>query len=280
MKTYLDQLRQIVKEGVQRADRTGIGTLSCFGMTARYAMADGFPAVTTKQLAFKTMASELLWFISGSSNLNDLKAIYPQNRIWDANYQDYLKRLGPGAADDGEMGPIYGAQWRRWRATDGREIDQLQGAIERLRREPSSRRILVSAWNPAEVGALDVALPPCHAFFQFYAAEGGLSLHCYQRSADMFLGTPFNIASYSLLLHLAARLTGMAPKEFIHTIGDAHIYLDALPQVKQQLARTPHPLPQLQIKDRGQATIDDFRLDDFALVGYRHHPPLKAKMAV
>ena len=279
MKPYLDQLRQIIKEGVCKEDRTGVGTLSCFGMTARYRMADGFPAVTTKQLAFKTMASELLWFISGSGNLGDLKAIYPQNRIWDANHADYLRRLGL-AENDGDMGRIYGVQWRRWRTADGREIDQLQGAIDQLRANPSSRRILVNAWNPGEVASKDVALPPCHTLFQFHAADGALSLLAYQRSADMFLGTPFNIASYALLLHLVARLTGLRPHEFIHSIGDAHLYLDALPQAKAQLRRRPHPLPELRIADRAQATIDDFRLADLALANYRHHPPLRAQMAV
>lgn len=279
MRTYLDQLQQIIDEGAPRTDRTGVGTISCFGMTGRYRMADGFPAVTTKKLAFKVMASELLWFISGSNNINDLKAIYPHNKIWDANYQDYLRRLGL-SANDGDMGRLYGNQWRSWRAADGREVDQLQKAIGQIRTAPDSRRIIVNAWNPGEVGPQDVALPPCHSFFQFYVADGRLSLQTYQRSADMFLGTPFNVASYSLLLHMVARLTGLTPHEFIHSIGDAHIYLDALPQVKEQLARTPYPLPQLQIKDRAQASIDDFRLDDFTLADYQHHATIKAKMAV
>ncbi|MGI9322839.1 MAG: thymidylate synthase [Pseudomonadales bacterium] len=279
MRRYLEQLRQIIDEGVTREDRTGVGTISCFGLSERYRMADGFPAVTTKKLAFKVMTSELLWFISGSSNINDLKAIYQHNNIWDANYKDYLARLSNADAK-GDMGRVYGVQWRRWLTADGRELDQLQEAINLIRTQPSSRRIVVNAWNPGEADPQQVALPPCHNFFQFYVADDKLSLQMYQRSADMFLGTPFNIASYSMLLHIIARLTNLTPHEFIHSIGDAHIYLDALPQVKEQLGREPFLLPQLHIEDRGQASIDDFRLDDFALLDYRHHDAIKAKMAV
>ena len=279
MQTYLDQLETILTHGVKRSDRTGVGTLSTFGLHARYLMSDGFPAVTTKKLAWKTMASELLWFISGSTNINDLKAIYPQNKIWDGNYEDYVARLGIEVGD-GEMGRVYGSQWRHWRTVDGREIDQLQQAIDTINTNPNSRRIIVNAWNPGEADINDVALPPCHSFFQFYVAENRLSLHMYQRSADMFLGVPFNIASYALLLHLIAKITGLVPYEFVHTMGDAHIYLDAVDQVKQQLSRAPLPLPQLDILDRNQQTIDDFQLSDLSLVNYESHAAIKAKMAV
>jgi thymidylate synthase len=287
MQIYLDQLQQILDEGAVRGDRTGVGTTSLFGLTARYKMSDGFPAVTTKKLAWKVMSSELLWFISGSTNINDLKAIYPQNKIWDANFEDYVKRLGIEASDvgsdglpTGDMGRVYGAQWRRWRTTNGKEIDQLQDAIELIKNNPDSRRIIVNAWNPGEAGIDQVALPPCHTFFQFYVAGDNLSLHMYQRSADMFLGVPFNIASYSLLLHMIARVTGLVAHEFVHTIGDAHIYLDAIDQARQQISREPLPLPQLIFADRDQQTIDDFELSDFSLDNYQCHKAIKAKMAV
>ncbi len=279
MKVYLDQLAHILENGVERTDRTGVGTLSCFGLNARYPMSEGFPAVTTKKLAWKVMSSELLWFISGSSNINELKAIYRHNHIWDANYQDYLLRLGVDR-NDGDMGRVYGVQWRRWRTPEGEEIDQLQNAIDTIRNNPDSRRIIVNAWNPGEADANRVALPPCHAFFQFYVADGKLSLHMYQRSADMFLGVPFNIASYSLLLHMVARITNLEPGEFVHTIGDAHIYLDAIEQVRLQISRTPLPLPTLAIADRGQKEIDDFVMTDFSLQNYQCHEAIKARMAV
>ncbi len=279
MKTYLDQLQFILENGIKRGDRTGIGTISCFGLHARYNLADGFPAVTTKKLAWKVMTSELLWFISGSGNINDLKGIYKNNRIWDANYKDYLDRLG--IDDNGvDMGRVYGTQWRSWRCPDGKQIDQLQEAIDAIRHNPQSRRIIVNAWNPGEAGADQVALPPCHSFFQFYVADGKLSLHMYQRSADMFLGVPFNIASYSLLLHMIARITNLEPWEFVHTIGDAHIYLDAVEQVKEQISREPLPLPGLHIEDHGQASIDDFVMTDLSLIDYQCHEAIKARMAV
>ncbi len=279
MQTYHDQLQYILDHGSVRGDRTGVGTTSVFGLQARYNMSDGFPAVTTKKLAWKVMSSELLWFISGSTNLGDLKAIYEHNKIWDANYEDYLQRLGLEVSD-GDMGRVYGSQWRAWQAPDGRTIDQLQEAINTLRDNPESRRIIVNAWNPGEASPEQVALPPCHSFFQFYVAEDKLSLQMYQRSADMFLGVPFNIASYALLLHMVARITGLTAHEFIHTIGDAHIYLDAVDQVKEQLSRTPLPLPTLHIEDRGQQTIDDFVMTDLQLVDYQCHGAIKAKMAV
>ena len=279
MRTYLDQLRYILDKGTLRGDRTGTGTRSVFGLQARYDMADGFPAVTTKKLAWKTMSSELLWFISGSTSLNDLKELYRHNKIWDANYEDYIRRSGLEVSD-GEMGRLYGSQWRAWRTADGREIDQLKEAIDLIRHNPDSRRIIVNAWNPGESAPDQVALPPCHSFFQFYVTGDRLSLQMYQRSADMFLGVPFNIASYSLLLHMVAKVTGLVAHEFIHTIGDAHIYLDAVEQVKQQIARAPLPLPELHIEDRGQKTMDDFVMEDFRLVNYQCHEAIKARMAV
>jgi len=278
MQAYLNQLRTILEQGETREDRTGVGTISCFGQHARYRMSDGFPAVTTKKLAWKLVVSELLWFISGSSNINDLRAIYPQNRIWDANYADYLQRIGVDS-NNGDMGKVYGVQWRSWQTPHG-EIDQLQQAIDLIKQNPDSRRIIVNAWNPAEADPMNVALPPCHSFFQFYVANGKLSLQMYQRSADMFLGVPFNIASYSLLLHMIAKLTGLVAHEFIHTIGDSHIYLDAVDQSRLQLERQPLQLPTLSIKDRGQKTIDDFVLDDFELMNYQYHDAIKARMAV
>ncbi len=279
MQEYLDQLQYILDNGTVRGDRTGVGTTSVFGLNARYNMADGFPAVTTKKLAWKVMSSELLWFISGSTNINDLKAVYAHNKIWDANYEDYTKRLGLEVSD-GDMGRVYGSQWRAWQTTDGRQIDQLQEAIDLIKDNPESRRIIVNAWNPGEASPDQVALPPCHSFFQFYVADNKLSLQMYQRSADMFLGVPFNIASYSLLLHMVAKVTGTVAHEFIHTIGDAHIYLDAVDQVKEQISREPLPLPELHIEERGQQTIDDFVMDDFKLVNYQCHDAIKAKMAV
>jgi len=278
LQTYLDQLRTILDHGVTKSDRTGVGTISWFGLQARYDMADGFPAVTTKKLVWKSMVSELLWFITGSNNITDLKDIYRYNKLWDANYEDFVARRA--AVDDGDMGRVYGVQWRRWLGADGNEVDQLAEAIELIRHNPDSRRIIVNAWNPAEASPDDVALPPCHSFFQFYVANGRLSLQMYQRSADMFLGVPLNIASYSLLLHMIARITDLEPGEFIHSIGDAHIYLNAVDQVREQLERAPLPLPQLVIADRGQASIDDFVMDDFELEGYESHPALKAAMAV
>ena len=279
MHTYLDQLRYILDHGVEKSDRTGVGTISCFGLQARYAMTDGFPAVTTKRLVWKSMLSELLWFVSGSDNIHDLKARLKSNRLWDGNYEDYLNRLGRDA-NDGGMGRIYGVQWRRWQGANGEVVDQLQEAVDLIRENPESRRILVNAWHAAEISPQKVALPPCHVLFQFCVAEGKLSLQMYQRSCDMFLGVPLNIASYSTLLHMVAKITGLVPHEFVHVLGDAHIYLDHLDAVKAQLARTPYPLPQLRIADRGQTEIDHFVMDDFDLIDYQHHPTIRAKMAV
>ncbi len=278
MKQYLDQLQYILDHGTQKNDRTGVGTLCCFGFQAKYNMNDGFPAVTTKRLVWRSMITELLWFISGSDNIHDLKKLYPNNRLWDGNYQDYLKRIEK-SENDGSMGRIYGAQWRDWRG-ENKTVDQLQEAIDTIKENPDSRRIIVNAWNAAEVGLQDVALPPCHSFFQFYVAQNRLSLQMYQRSCDMFLGVPLNIASYSLLLHMVAQLTGLEPHEFVHTLGDSHIYLNHIDEVREQLSRTPYPLPKLRIEDRGQQTIDDFVYEDFKLIDYKHHPAIKAEMAV
>ena len=279
MYTYLDQLQHVLDHGVKKGDRTGVGTISCFGLHARYAMADGFPAVTTKRLVWKSVLSELLWFISGSDNIYDLKTYLKSNRLWDGNYEDYLNRLGIDK-NDGSMGRIYGVQWRRWKGANGKVVDQLQNAINLIRENPESRRIMVNAWNAAEIGAQDVALPPCHNFFQFYVAEGKLSLQMYQRSCDMFLGVPLNIASYSVLLHMVAKITGLVAREFIHVLGDAHIYLNHLDAVKEQLSRKPYPLPELRIEDRGQTEIDHFEMDDFELINYQHHDTIRAEMAV
>ncbi len=278
MRTYLNQLQRVLDHGVEKTDRTGVGTISTFGLQARYDLTESFPAVTTKKLVWKSMLSELLWFVSGSDNINDLKAIYKHNKLWDGNYRDYLQRRGL-SENNGEMGRIYGAQWRAWRG-NGRTVDQLQEAIDLIRDNPDSRRILVNAWNAAEVDSDDVALPPCHTFFQFYVAGGQLSLQMYQRSCDMFLGVPLNIASYSILLCMVAKITDLIPHEFIHTLGDAHIYLNHIDAVKVQLEREPHALPELAIEDRGQQSIDDFVYTDFELVNYQSHGTIKAEMAV
>ena len=278
MRTYLNQLQQVLENGIEKPDRTGVGTISTFGLQARYDLSEGFPAVTTKKLVWKSMLSELLWFVSGSGNINDLKTIYKHNKLWDGNYKDYLERRGL-TRSNGEMGRIYGAQWRKWRS-NGKTVDQLQEAIDLINHNPDSRRILVNAWNAAEVSSDDVALPPCHTFFQFYVAKDRLSLQMYQRSCDMFLGVPLNIASYSILLCMVARITNLIPHEFIHTLGDAHIYLNHIDAVKAQLGRPPLPLPKLSIADRGQETIDDFVYDDFELINYQTHDAIKADMAV
>ena len=394
MHTYLNQLQHILDHGIKKDDRTGVGTISCFGLQARYNMADGFPAVTTKRLVWKSVLSELLWFISGSRDIKKLKKLLKSNRLWDGNngsYNDYhsrQKREDKIDKKDSDMGRIYGVQWRHWqgygqkknqreigfgvetkktqgldqgeidfdeekvgphswrrlRDHHGHKIDQLQKAINLIRKFPKSRRILVDTWNAAEVtpyqnvdqfqkaidliqenpesrrilidawnaagvdqlkNAIDliqensesrrilvdawnavevtpyqVALPPCHVLFQFYVAEGKLSLQMYQRSCDMFLGVPLNIASYSVLLHMVAKITGLVPHEFIHVLGDAHIYLNHLDAVKEQLSRKPYPLPELRIKDRSQTEIDHFEMDDFELINYQHHDTIRAEMAV
>ncbi len=273
MKQYLDLLQEIIDHGVDRPDRTGVGTRAVFGRMMRFDMADGFPAITTKRLAFNALKAELLWFISGSSDVKDLQKL--GCHIWDANAEaDYWK---PKAKFTGDVGRIYGVQWRSWRTTDGPEVDQLADVILRIKKNPSDRRLIVNAWNPGEIG--QSALPPCHTFFQFFVADNKLSISMYQRSCDMFLGVPFNIASYALLLHMIARVTGLQAGEFIHMLGDTHIYHNHFDQVREQLSRKPHPLPQLwlnpEVKD-----IDVFAMDDIKLVNYRSHPTIKAPMAV
>lgn len=273
MKQYLDTLKYVLEKGSDRKDRTGVGTRAVLGIQNRYDMRDGFPAMTTKKLAFNAVKAELLWFIKGSSDVKELQKL--GCRIWDANAEaDYWK---PKAKFAGDLGRIYGVQWRAWRSADGKTIDQLKEVIRQIKEDPYSRRMIVTAWNPGELQQM--ALPPCHMFFQFFVADNKLSLQMYQRSCDMFLGVPFNIASYSLLLHMLARVTGLVAGEFVHTMGDAHIYLNHFDQVKEQLAREPYPLPKLilnpDIKD-----IEMFTMDDIKLENYQSHPTIKAPMAV
>ena len=281
MKQYLTALRYILENGVDKQDRTGTGTKAVFGMQLRFNMEDGFPAVTTKKLPWKSVVSELLWFIEGSDDERRLAEILygsrdkSKNTIWTANAgAEYWK---PKAKFPGDLGRIYGVQWRRWKTPDGREIDQLTEAIKLIKEKPFSRRIIVNAWNTGELDQM--VLPPCHTFFQFFVANNKLSLQMYQRSCDMFLGVPFNIASYSLLLHILAHVTGLKPAEFIHTLGDAHIYHNHIGQVKEQLTRKPFPLPKLFLNPKIK-NIDDFTMDDIKLENYQHHPPIKAEMAV
>jgi len=272
MKQYLDALKYILEKGMDKKDRTGTGARAVFGMQMRFNMKDGFPAVTTKKLAFNSMKAELLWFIKGSSDVKELQKL--GCHIWDANAEaDYWK---PKAKFPGDLGRIYGVQWRKWKA-NGKEIDQLSEAIRLIKEEPYSRRIIVTAWNPAELNQM--ALPPCHMFFQFFVANNKLSLQMYQRSCDMFLGVPFNIASYSLLLHMVSQVTNLEPYEFVHTLGDAHIYHNHFNQVKEQLSRKPLPLPKLKLNSNIK-NINDFKMEDIELLNYQYHPSIKAPMAV
>lgn len=281
MQIYLDALQHILDNGIDRSDRTGTGTRSVFGMQTRYNVSKEFPAITTKKLAFKAVKAELLWFLSGSSNVEDLRKL--GCKIWDGNAEaDYWK---PHAKFKGDLGRVYGVQWRSWQTTDGNEIDQIANVIEKIKsKESYKRRMVVTAWHPGELDYDEqqppkTALSPCHILFQFYLADNKLSLQMYQRSGDMFLGVPFNIASYSLLLHMIAQATNTEPWEFVHTLGDAHIYNNHMDQVKEQLSRKPMTLPTLwlnpDIKD-----IDNFTMDDIKLENYKHHDPIKAKMAV
>ena len=264
MKQYLDLLRAIREGGVCKDDRTGTGTLSIFGHQLRCDLGAGFPVLTTKRLHLRSIIHELLWFLSGDTNIRYLK----ENgvRIWDE-----------WADESGELGPVYGAQWRAWPTARGEAIDQIQQAVDQLRTNPDSRRIIVCAWNVGEIERM--ALPPCHALFQFYVAAGRLSCQLYQRSCDVFLGVPFNIASYALLTHMVAQQTGHEPGEFIWTGGDCHLYLNHLAQADLQLGREPLPLPRLDIKRR-PATIFDYRYEDFELVGYEAHSHIPAQVAV
>ncbi len=264
MKQYLDILDRILREGTQKGDRTGTGTLSIFGTQSRYNLADGFPLLTTKKLHLKSIIYELLWFLKGDTNVHYLQ----ENgvRIWNE-----------WADEDGELGPVYGHQWRSWPDYNGGVIDQISQAVDLIKHHPDSRRILVSAWNVAEVSQM--ALPPCHTMFQFYVADGRLSLQLYQRSADTFLGVPFNIASYALLLQMMAQVTGLQAGDFIHTTGDTHLYLNHLEQARLQLTRTPRPLPVMRLNPDVKS-IFDFRYEDFQLEGYDPYPHIKAEVSV
>lgn len=264
MKQYLDLMRHIREHGVARDDRTGTGTLSVFGHQMRFDLSAGFPLVTTKKVFLKGIIHELLWFVAGSTNVRYLQD--HDVHIWD----DW-------ADDQGELGPVYGSQWRSWPAPDGSTIDQIGRVIEQIKTNPNSRRLIVSAWNVAEVDQM--ALPPCHMLFQFYVAQGRLSCQLYQRSADVFLGVPFNIASYALLTMMIAQVTGLKPGEFIHTLGDAHLYMNHLEQADEQLSRTPFALPRMELNPRVHDILD-FKYADFKLLDYRSHPAIKAPIAV
>ncbi|HYM98158.1 MAG TPA: thymidylate synthase [Aestuariivirgaceae bacterium] len=264
MRQYLDVMQKVLDEGTAKADRTGTGTRSIFGYQMRFDLSHGFPLLTTKRLHVKSIIYELLWFVRGDTNIKYLKD--HGVRIWDE-----------WADGNGDLGPVYGAQWRSWPARDGTTIDQLGNVIQTLRTNPQSRRLIVTAWNPADVE--EMALPPCHCLFQFYVANGRLSCQLYQRSADIFLGVPFNIGSYALLTHMVAHVTGLKPGEFIHTLGDAHLYLNHIEQVREQLKRKPLALPRLIIK-RDVGEIGDFRFEDFEIAGYQSHPHIAAPVAV
>jgi thymidylate synthase len=264
MTPYLDLMRHVLEHGAPKDDRTGTGTLSVFGWQMRFDLAAGFPLVTTKKLHLKSIIHELLWFISGDTNVRYLR----DNgvTIWDE-----------WASPEGELGPVYGHQWRHWPTPDGREIDQLADVVSRIRQDPDSRRLIVSAWNVADLPRM--ALAPCHAFYQFHVAQGRLSCQMYQRSADIFLGVPFNIASYALLTHMVAQQCNLEVGDFIWTGGDCHLYLNHLDQAREQLGRQPFPLPRLDILRR-PPSLFDYRYEDFAVVGYQAHPAIKAPVAV
>jgi thymidylate synthase len=280
-KQYLNALKCVLEQGTVKTDRTGVGTISLFGMQQRYDLSLGFPAVTTKKLAWKSVVSELLWFIEGSGDEKRLREILHgstesnKTTIWTANATaPYWQSK---AKFEGDLGRVYGVQWRHWRTADGSEVDQLLNLIDGIKRDPHGRRHILSAWNPGELEAM--ALPPCHTFAQFYVADGKLSCQMYQRSCDMFLGVPFNIASYSLFTHLIAQVCGLDVGEFVHVLGDAHIYSNHVEQVKEQLAREPYPAPSLwlnpEVKD-----ITKFTMDDIQLRHYMSHATIKADMAV
>jgi len=264
MQQYLDLLRHVLENGDKKEDRTGTGTLSVFGHQTRYDLTQGFPVVTTKKLHLRSIIHELLWFLKGDTNvkyLHDNKV-----SIWDE-----------WADENGDLGPVYGSQWRQWQKADGSHIDQISGLVEQIKTNPDSRRLIVSAWNVGEIEYM--ALPPCHAFFQFYVANGKLSCQLYQRSADLFLGVPFNIASYALLTHMVAQVTGLKVGDFIHTLGDAHIYSNHIEQVELQLSRTPHTLPQLKTNP-DITNLFEFKYEDFELIDYTSDAPIKAPVAV
>jgi thymidylate synthase len=264
MRQYLELMEHVLRHGVKKGDRTGTGTLSIFGHQMRFNLDDGFPIVTTKKLHLKSIVHELLWFLKGDTNIGYLKE--HGVKIWDE-----------WADERGDLGPVYGAQWRSWPAQDGEAIDQIGKVIEQIKRTPDSRRLIVSAWNPAEVEKM--ALPPCHCLFQFYVANGRLSCQLYQRSADIFLGVPFNIASYALLLQMVAQVTGLKAGDFVHSFGDAHLYVNHLEQAELQLSRAPYALPKMHLNPDVK-TIFDFKFEDFRLEGYQAHPHIAAPVAV
>jgi len=264
MQPYLDLMRRVRTQGVRKSDRTGTGTLSVFGHQMRFSLADGFPLVTTKKVHLKSIVHELIWFLAGETNTKYLSAHGVS--IWDE-----------WADADGDLGPVYGKQWRTWAAPDGRQIDQIRDVIDALKTNPDSRRMIVTAWNPADLP--DMALAPCHCLFQFYVAQGSLSCQLYQRSADVFLGVPFNIASYALLTMMMAQAAGLRPGDFIHTLGGAHLTLNNLEEADPQLRRAPRPLPRMQFNPAVR-WIFAFRYEDFALSGYDPHPHIKAQVAV
>jgi thymidylate synthase len=264
MKVYLDLLKHILEKGAEKKDRTGTGTISTFGYQMRFDLQVGFPLVTTKKIHTKSIIHELLWFLKGETNIKYLK-------------DNGVSIWNEWADENGDLGPVYGKQWRSWSGADGKTVDQISCAVETLKKNPDSRRIIVSAWNPAEIDKM--ALAPCHCLFQFYVSEGKLSCQLYQRSADVFLGVPFNIASYALLTLMMAQVTGLQPGEFIHTFGDVHIYSNHMEQVKLQLSREPKPLPQIKINPSVKS-IFDFKFEDFELTGYDPHPAIKAPVAV
>jgi len=264
MKAYLDLMRHVLEHGHRKSDRTGTGTLSTFGWQMRFDLAAGFPLLTTKKVHFKSVAYELLWFLKGDTNVRWLQEHGVS--IWDE-----------WADASGELGPVYGSQWRSWPMPDGSAIDQISQVVESIRTRPDSRRHIVTAWNPAEIEKMK--LPPCHVLFQFYVADGRLSCQMYQRSADVFLGVPFNIASYALLTLMVSQVCGLQPGEFVHTLGDAHLYLNHLEQAREQLTRSPRPLPRLGLNPAAK-DIFGFRYEDFTLGGYDPHPAIKAPIAV
>ena len=264
MQQYLDLMRHVMENGAVKEDRTGTGTRSVFGYQMRFDLADGFPLVTTKKLHLKSIIHELLWFLQGDTNVGYLK-------------DNGVSIWNEWADETGELGPVYGAQWRSWPAADGRRIDQITQLIKDIKTNPSSRRHIVCAWNVAQID--EMALPPCHCLFQFYVADGRLSCQLYQRSADIFLGVPFNIASYALLTMMVAQVTGMRPGEFIHTFGDAHLYANHLDQAREQLSRTPRPLPEMLINPK-VTDLFGFRYEDFVLENYNPHPHISAPVAV
>ncbi len=264
MKQYLDLMRHVLEKGTKKEDRTGTGTLSVFGYQMRFDLSEGFPMVTTKKLHLKSIVHELLWFLAGDTNIKYLK----DNgvRIWDE-----------WADEQGNLGPVYGYQWRSWPTPDGGAIDQITNLVNMIKKNPDSRRLIVSAWNPALIEQM--ALPPCHCLFQFYVADGKLSCQLYQRSADIFLGVPFNIASYALLTLMVAQVCGLKPGEFVHTFGDAHLYTNHIEQAREQLARDPKPLPEMHLNPH-VTNLFDFKFEDFELVGYEAHPHIKAPVAI